>query len=317
VLRITTHPRFSEVPVAPFSTLLRVPVAFLLCAPAVAQPVLAQDAPGVLVSAEWLEEHLDDPSLVLLYVGMPTARSGTAFIPGAHFLNYQEIAQTQGGLIAEIPPVDVLIDAFERAGVSNDALVIVYGSPGHLPARVYMTLDYLGHGERTAVLDGGLEAWRAEDRPVMTSLQETTRATFTPSLQDDVLVTAQWVAERLDDGSVTLIDARPEGDYSGARAPRTGRPGHIPGAYNLYWEDLTVSSENPVLRPLPEVQARFSESGANRLGTVVSYCYIGMRASYTYMIAKHLGYDARFYDGSWNEWGQNDSFPAVTGSFRR
>jgi thiosulfate/3-mercaptopyruvate sulfurtransferase len=258
------------------------------CAIFCAQPVLAQEAPGVLVSAEWLEEHLDDPSLVLLHVGMPTARSGTAFIPGTHFLNYQEIAQTRDGLIAEIPPVDMLIDAFERAGVSNDALVIVYGSPGHLPARVYMTLDYLGHGDRTAVLNGGLEAWRAEDRPVMTSLQETTRATFTPSVQDDVLVTAQWMAERLDDGFVTLIDARPEGEYTGARAPRTGRPGHIPGAYNLYWEDLTVSSENPVLRSLAEVQARFSESGANRLGTVVSYCYIGMRASYTYMGPKRV-----------------------------
>ena len=59
------------------------------CAIFCAQSVLAQDAPGVLVSAEWLEEHLDDPSLILLHVGMPTARSGTAFIPGAHFLNYR------------------------------------------------------------------------------------------------------------------------------------------------------------------------------------------------------------------------------------
>ena len=288
-----------------------------LCAILSARPVFGQNAPGVLVSAEWLADHLEDPSLVLLHVGMPTARSASAFIPGARFLNYQEIAQMRDGLIAEIPPVDELIDAFERAGVSNDALVIVYGSPGHLPARVYMTLDYLGHGDQTAVLDGGLEAWKAEDRPVVRSPVEPARATFTPAIQDDVLVTAEWVSDRLDDRYVTLIDSRPENEYTGARVPRTGRPGHIPGAYNLYWEDLIVSSENPVLKSLTEVQTRFSESGADGLGTVVSYCYIGMRASYTYLISKHLGFEARFYDGSWNEWGQNDSLPAVTGSFPR
>lgn len=280
------------------------------------RPVFAQDTPGILVSAEWLAENLDDPSLVLLNVGMPTARSGNAFIPGTRFLDYQEIARMRNGLITEIPQVDELIDTFERAGVSTESFVIVYGSPSHLPARVYMTLDYLGHGERTAVLDGGLEAWRAEGRPVVRSLQAPTPATFTPSIQDDVLVTSGWIADRLD-GFTTIIDSRPENEYTGERAPRTGRPGHIPGAYNLYWEDLIVSSENPVLRDLTEIRARFDESGADRMGTVVSYCYIGMRASYTYLISKYLGYDARFYDGSWNEWGQNDSLPAVTGSSRR
>ena len=289
----------------------------VLCAILCARPAFGQDAPGVLVSTEWLAEHLEDPSLVLLHVGMPTARSAGTFIPGARFLNYQEIAQIRDSLIAEVPPIDELIAAFERAGVSNDALVIVYGSPAHLPARVYMTLDYLGHGEQTAVLDGGLEAWRAEDRPVVRSPVESMRTTFTPSIQDDVLVTAEWVADRLDDRYVTLLDARPANEYTGERAPRTGRPGHIPGAYNLYWEDLIVSSENPVLKNLTEVQARFSASGVDGLGTVVSYCYIGMRASYTYLISKHLGFEARFYDGSWNEWSRNDSLPAVTGSLRR
>jgi len=280
------------------------------------RPVFAQDTPGVLVSAAWLSEHLDDPSLVILNVGMPTARSENGFIPGTRFLDYQEIARMRNGLITEIPQIDELIDTFERAGVSNDALVIVYGSPSHLPARVYMTLDYLGHGERTAVLDGGLESWRAEGRPVARSPRAPTRATFLPSIQDDVLVTSEWIADQLD-GYTTIIDARPENEYTGERVPRTGRPGHIPGAYNLYWEDLIVSSENPVLRDLSEIRARFDESGADHMGTVVSYCYIGMRASYTYLISKHLGYDARFYDGSWNEWGQNESLPAVTGSSRR
>ena len=63
------------------------------------------------------------------------------------------------------------------------------------------------------------------------------------------------------------------------------------------------------------VQAQFQDAGANYGAILVNYCWVGMRASYTYLIAKHLGYDARLYDGSWNQWSKNDSLPAVIGSF--
>ena len=148
-------------------------VALTTCLILVARPARAlissqlpdpvQDAPGVLVSIEWLAEHLQDSTVALVHVGMPTARSSGEFIPGARFLNYQEIVGVRDSLIAEVPPIDDLIEPLEVAGVSDEALVVLYGSPAHLPARAYMTLDYLGHGARTVVLDGGLEAWKAAD----------------------------------------------------------------------------------------------------------------------------------------------------------
>ncbi len=276
----------------------------------------SQDAPDVLVSVDWLAEHLQDPSLVLLHVGMPTARSSGEFIPGARFLNYQEIVQVRDSLIVEMPPIDELIEPFEMAGVSDEALVVLYGSPAHLPARAYVTLDYLGRGARTVVLDGGLEAWKAADHPVEATPTQGPRGLFTPIVRDDVLVSAEWIEERLYGPGIALLDSRPEGEYTGGIPTRIGgRAGHIPGARNLYWEDLLVSSENPVLRDLPDVQARFLEAGADYGAIVVNYCYVGMRASYTYLIAKHLGYDTRLYDGSWNEWSKNDSLPAVIGLF--
>ena len=73
-----------------------------------------------------------------------------------------------------------------------------------------------------------------------------------------------------------------------------------------------MAPENPVLRDFTDVQLQFVDAGADYGAIVVNYCYVGMRASYTYLIAKHLGYDARLYDGSWNEWSKNDSLPAVT-----
>ena len=279
-------------------------------------PAPVQDAPGVLVSVDWLAEHLQDSSLVLLHVGMPTARSSGEFIPGARFLNYQEIVQVRDSLIVEMPPVDELIELFEVAGVSDETLVILYGSPAHLPARVYVTLDYLGHGPRTAVLDGSLEAWKAAEHPVEPNPAEGARGLFAPIARDDVLVSAEWIEERLDDPGIALIDSRPVGEYSGRVPTRIGgRAGHIPGAYSLYWEDLLVAPENPVLRDLTDVRLQFLAAGADGGATVVNYCWVGMRASFTYLIAKHLGYDTRLYDGSWNEWSKIDSLPAVTGSF--
>ena len=279
-------------------------------------PAPAQNAPGVLVSIDWLAEHLQDSSIVVLHVGMPTARASGEFIPGARFLNYQEIVQVRDSLIVEVPPIDELIEPFEVAGVSDEMLVVLYGSPMHLPARAYVTLDYLGHGARTAVLDGSLEAWKAAEQPLVATPAQGERGVLTPIIRDDVLVSAEWIEERLDDPGIALIDSRPEGEYSGRIPTRIGgRAGHIPGARNLYWEDLLVAPGNPVLRDLAEVRLQFRGAGVDDGATVVNYCWVGMRASYTYLIAKHLGYDTRLYDGSWNEWSKNDSLPAVTGSF--
>jgi thiosulfate/3-mercaptopyruvate sulfurtransferase len=277
-------------------------------------PAPVQDAPGVLVSVDWLAEHLQDSSMVLLNVGNPTARSSGEFIPGARFLNYQEIVRVRDSLIVEVPPVEELIEPFEVAGVSDEVLVVLYGSPAHLPARAYVTLDYLGHGARTVVLDGGLEAWKAAEHPVERTPAQGPRALFTPIVRDDVLVSAEWIQRRLYDPAITLIDSRPEGEYTGHIPTRIGgRAGHIPGARNLYWEDLLVASDNPVLRDSVYVQVQFQEAGADYGAIVVNYCYVGMRASYTYLIAKHLGYDTRLYDGSWDEWSKRDWLPAVTG----
>jgi len=277
-------------------------------------PTPVQDPPGVLVSVDWLAEHLQDSSIVLLHVGMPTARASGEFIPGARFLNYQEIVQIRDGLIVEMPTIDELIEPFELAGVSDGVLIILYGSPAHLPARAYVTLDYLGLGGQTAVLDGGLEAWKAAEYPVAATAGRGPRGLFTPIVRDDVLVSAEWIQERLYDPAVALVDSRPEGEYNGSVPTRIGgRAGHIPGARNLYWEDLIVAPENPVLRDVTDVQLQFADAGADYGEIVVNYCYVGMRASYTYLIAKHLGYAARLYDGSWNEWSKNDSLPAVTG----
>ncbi len=275
--------------------------------------------PQVLVSTDWLADHAADPDLVLLHVGMSMRGMPEEYIAGARFIDYRDFAdEGPTGLIVELTPVEKMVEALQGAGVSNDSRVVVYGSgSAHLPARIFMSLDYLGLGDRTSVLDGGIETWKAEGRALASEASPSARGSFTAHVRDDVLVTSDWIFEHLEDGSVTLIDARPENEYTGERSGEDQRPGHIPGAYNLFWGDLMVSDEEPVLRALDEVKARWAEAGADAEGIVVNYCYIGMRASYTYLISRHLGFDTRFYDGSWNEWGASESLPAVAGKSRR
>ena len=280
-------------------------------------PLRAQD-PDVLVSTEWLAEHLEDESLVVLHVAMGHDNAPSELIPGARVVDYHAIAVEVDGLPIELPPVDDLVEIFRAAGVSNDDHVVVYGTgSAHLAARVFMTLEYLGHRGRTSMMDGGLETWKLEHRPTVGKATHAYRGTFEPRVRDDVLMSADDVAARIGDAGVTLIDARPENEYTGERVGRNARGGHIPGAYNLYWEDLLISEDQPRLKELTLVQRRFDEAGASKNGIVVNYCQIGMRASYTYLISRHLGYDARFYDGSWADWAPRSELPAVKGVSRQ
>jgi thiosulfate/3-mercaptopyruvate sulfurtransferase len=290
-------------------------VALAACGTASTQ----EEGAEVLVSTEWLAENLDEESLVLLHVGMGHDAMPEEVIPGATFLDYHTIAVDADELSTEVPPVPDLEGVFRSVGVSNDNHVVVYGSgSAHLAARVFMTLEYLGHRGRVSVLDGGFEMWTREARPTSSQQRERAAGSFVAEVREDVLMTADAVAASLENARVTLIDARPENEYTGERVVgRNPRGGHIPGAYNLYWEDLLISREEPRLKDLSAVRTRFEEAGATEDGVVVSYCQIGMRASYTYLISRHLGYDARFYDGSWMEWSRVTSLPAVQGASPR
>jgi thiosulfate/3-mercaptopyruvate sulfurtransferase len=127
---------------------------------------------------------------------------------------------------------------------------------------------------------------------------------------EDRIVSAEWILVRLGHDNLSLVDARPDDEFSGADGGLGGRvnPGHIPSARQLLWEDLVESRDRPVFLPASELSDRFVAAGADPGDTVVAYCQVGLRASVTYMIARMLGYETRFFDGSWRDWGRRD-FP--------
>jgi thiosulfate/3-mercaptopyruvate sulfurtransferase len=277
-------------------------------APAPAPPANHQ----LLVSTEWLGQRLGEDRVVVLHVGGDEEAYRAGHVPGARFLALDAIVEERHGLPNELPAVPELRRAFEAVGVSDEAHVVLYGErDGLAAARAFFTLDYLGH-RNVSLLDGGLEAWRAEQRPLATGAGSISPAEFTPRPRPDRLVTADWVHQRLRDPEVVLIDARPPPEYAGERpGAAIERPGHIPGAHNLFWRDALVSDDDLRLREEAELRTMFARAGAAPSRTVVAYCRTGVQSSLTYFIARYLGYDVVMYDGSYLDWNRRTELPVA------
>ena len=128
--------------------------------------------PDMLVTTDWLAAHLKDPNVVVLHLTKERKQYDEGHIPGARWISFDQLMVKKDGLSSELPPVDDLVKMFESLGISDDSRVVVYSTNWPpLSTRIYFTLDYLGLGDRAAVLDGGLEKWKAE-REVSNELTE-------------------------------------------------------------------------------------------------------------------------------------------------
>jgi thiosulfate/3-mercaptopyruvate sulfurtransferase len=289
----------------------------ILCSRATAQArhddaTVADDS--FIVSRSWLAQHLTDPSVIVLAVTHPPMDStyASAHIPGARLLDYREVQATRNGLHTELPAPDTLRDLFERLGVSDATQVVLYGFPP-MVARVWVTLQYLGH-RRTAILDGGLAAWRGDGRSATSASPTIHRGHLTPDPHPEIVTDADWIMAHRGSPGVSLIDTRTDGEYLGT-GERHGMPsaGHIPGAHQLQWEQLFTGDPGEG-RWLPRRElARLYADRVGKTDTVVTYCWVGQRASVTYFVARMLGYPAKLYDGSYEDWQQR-RLPVKSGS---
>lgn len=266
--------------------------------------------PSMIVSTEWLAKHLDDESLVLLEVGNKDEYLA-AHIPGAQFVQLSDISTPRGqGLTLELPSVDQLKATFEKLGVTDTSRIVVYfGKDWVTPtARVFFTLDYLGLGDRTSILDGGLPAWRAEGRPVTSELREAKHGSFTPRPNTKLVVDAAWVSANLNRPGVAILDARAAKFYTGAEAGQMPRAGHIPRAKSIPFSSLVEDSTNK-FKSAEALGAIFDSAGVKSGDTVATYCHIGQQASLLYFVARYLGYEAHLYDGSFEDWSRRPELP--------
>jgi thiosulfate/3-mercaptopyruvate sulfurtransferase len=265
---------------------------------------------SLIVSTEWVAKHLNDDALVLLQVGDKDEYLA-AHIPGAQFVTLADISTPRGqGLTLELPSVDQLKTTFEKLGVTDKSRIIVYfGKDWVTPtARVFMTLDYLGLGDRTSILDGGLPAWRSEGRPVTAELRAPKPASFTPRPNPKLVVDATWVSANLNQQGVAIVDARAAKFYTGAEAGQMPRAGRIPSAKSIPFSSVVEDKTNK-FKSVEALRRLFSAAGVKERDTVATYCHIGQQASLLYFVARYLGYEAHLYDGSFEDWSRRPELP--------
>jgi thiosulfate/3-mercaptopyruvate sulfurtransferase len=268
---------------------------------------------SLLVSTAWLTEHLRDPKLVVLAV-VDDKTFAEGHIPGAQRidLTFIQLPPGPGKLTLELPPAADLVETFSKLGVSSDSHVVLYFANDNWASRttrVFLTLDSIGMGGNTSILDGGLTAWKTENRAVTTEVKAATRGNLIACPQSDVVADLDFVRANLQHPGVAIIDARNAEYYTGASTSTGKRAGHIPGATNLTFS--TLLDANGKFKSPEVLASMFRDAGVKQGDRVVSYCHIGQQATVVYFVARYLGYDARMFDGSWEEWSAHSDLPAV------
>ena len=288
------------------ATLFALAVLPLLLAPKPEKKVVPPRAAGSLVvTPEWLAQHLNDPDLVLLEVGEGADyRSG--HIGRARPVNAMEFH----GHGTRMPEPGPLVPALERLGISNTSRIVLYGDI-HGISIFWMVLEYLGAGDQAFILSGGKLGWLAAGKPITAEEPTYLAGKFVPRVRPDVIVDADWIVAHLKDPTLALIDARSPAEFRGD-ADHMASPGHIPGAFNLDWEK-TMDGDRRFL-PDNELRTLFARAGYAPGDQLVLYCTVGMRASHLYFVARSLGYTPRLYLGSMNDWISNSQRAVVRGS---
>jgi thiosulfate/3-mercaptopyruvate sulfurtransferase len=269
--------------------------------PLLAAALLGADT--VLVSPAWLSVHLDDPGVVVVHVDRNRTAYDAGHIEGSRFIPLSAIIVERDGIPTELPPVSTLDSVLESVGIGDDSRVIITGDPLSA-ARLFFTLDYLGHSYQGALLDGGTEMWVEGGWPVNSAPAPVRRGTFTPDPQPELVVSAEWVKGNTRSPGIVFLDARPTADFTA---------GHIPGARSIFWK-TTMDGSPAALLGRSRLEEMFRAAGVRAGDQVVTYCRSGMQASYLYFVARYLGYETKMYDGSMAEWANVPGAPIETGA---
>jgi thiosulfate/3-mercaptopyruvate sulfurtransferase len=171
-------------------------------------------------------------------------------------------------------------------------------------------MEQLGLRGRVSLLDGGLEAWKADGLPLSQETPMVSPGTLRSTSHQTAVVDAEWIVQHQKDSGVKIVDARTPQFYqgSGGGMPRAG---HIPGALNIPFSSVVDSTNK--LKDDSTLTAMFTSTGIRTGDTIVSYCHIGQQATVLYLVARHLGHEARLYDGSFEDWSGRDELPVDSG----
>jgi thiosulfate/3-mercaptopyruvate sulfurtransferase len=281
-----------------------------------------------LVSTDWLAAHLTDADLRLFDAtvrlvpkvpGPYEIVSGRAayeegHIPGAGFLDLMvDLSDADAAIPFMMPAVDVLAAKLGAAGIGPDSRVVLYSWPTPMWAtRMWWMLRSCGF-DNVAVLDGGLDKWRAEGRPLRAGTERYPAARLSLSARPGAWADKNDVLAAIGDSAVCTINALSPATFQGTSESSYGRKGHITGSVNVPYESLLQADGS--FRPDAELRPLFAAAGAFERPRVICYCGGGISATMDALVLTRLGHPhIAIYDGSMWEWARDPSLPMATGA---
>ena len=276
--------------------------------------------PEVLVSTEWVSQHLDDPALAIVEVNTELQTGyQEGHVPGA--VGWGLHTDLEDQVRRDVPGLAQMEALLGRSGIDNDTTIIIYGDGNNRSATwAFWVLKYYRH-KSVRLMNGGRKRWIDEGRPLSVEMPAPETKTYRAVVPDRSLrAMKEYLLANLSSPTVKMLDARTTEEYAGLprSAPGTAqgetyRRGRIPGAVNIPWDD--AAAEDGTFRPAKELREMYEGVGLDPAEEVVPYCRLGMRSSYSWFVLKYLlGYPrVRNYDGSWTEWGNSTGVPIETG----
>ena len=269
---------------------------------------MADYAKDVLVDTQWVEDHLDDPSIRIVEVDENPALYADAHIPGAIGFDWKLDLQDQ--VRRDFLDARAFGELLGSRGISTDHTIVLYGDRNNwFAAYTYWYLKYYGH-DAVRLVDGSREKWIAEGRETTTDIRSYAPATFTAKPGDaSIRATREEVLAALD-ADTRLVDVRSPQEFSGDLIAMPGyeqegaqRGGHIPGAKSVPWAQAV--REDGTFKPTAELEQLYTTKGVLNGADVIAYCRIGERSAHTWFVLHELlgKDDVKNYDGSWTEWG--------------
>ena len=277
-----------------------------------------------LVSTEWLEAHLSAPDVVVMDASshLPTdGRDAKAeyleeHIPNALFFDLEDLSDESSNLPHMLPAPEKFASRMRKMGVGDGNRVVVYDSRGLFSAaRAWWMFRIFGH-EDVVILDGGLKKWKAEGRALDFDLPRPRQERhFSARFQSTMVCDKEDMLKASQDGSRQIADARSAPRFAGEEIePRAGlRSGHIPNSRNVHYASLL--KDDGTVRDVDDIARVFAEAGIDPSQPVSTTCGSGVTAAILSLGLDMIGHkDVTLYDGSWTDWGSDDSLPIETGS---
>jgi thiosulfate/3-mercaptopyruvate sulfurtransferase len=272
---------------------------------------------SALVTADWVEEHLDDPKIVLVEVDEDASAYDTGHIPGAIKIDWKK--DLQDGVRHDFVSKEKLEELLSSKGIANDDTLVFYGGNNNwFAAYAYWYLAYYGH-ENLRLLDGGRKKWELDARELSTDVPARPATTYTAKDADtSIRAYRDEVVDAI--GTKNLIDVRSPDEYAGrllapAHLPQEAAQigGHIPTAGNVPWSK--AANDDGTFKSDDELKALYADAGLDDGKDTIAYCRIGERSSHTWFVLKEiLGHqNVKNYDGSWSEYGSLRGVPVALG----